>query len=79
MNQRQMSTPHAQKQNIDFTNFGFANQNGQLGNNSSLSNKQKEMERKLQELLSQREEFTPTNAPTVGKEDIDWTMGSIKR
>ncbi len=79
MNQRQMSIQHAPKQNIDFTNFGFANQNGQRGSNSALSNKQKEMERKLEELLSQREEFTPNNVPSVGTEDIDWTMGTIKR
>lgn len=82
MNQRQMSIQYAPKQNIDFTgsNFGFASQMGQGGQRGGMgmSHKQKEMEMKLQELMSQREEFTPSSAPSVRTEDIDWTQGTIR-
>jgi hypothetical protein len=76
MNQRQVTTQSAPKQNIDFTgaSFGFANQMGQRG---GFSHKQKEMEMKLQELMSQREEITPPTTPPVRVEDINWTKGTI--
>lgn len=79
MNQRQVTTQSAPKQNIDFTgaSFGFANQMGQGGQRGGFSHKQKEMEMKLQELMSQREEFTPTTTSSVRKEDIDWTRGTM--
>lgn len=77
MNQRY--TPQVQKQNIDFTgsNFGFANQMGGQREGMGMSHKQKEMDMKLQELMSQREEFTPTT-PTTRPDDIDWTRGTMK-
>lgn len=82
MNQRQIPLQQTPKQNIDFTGsqFGFASQMGQGGQRGGmgLSHKQKEVEMKLQELMSQREDFSPTNTPSIRTEDIDWTSGTIK-
>jgi hypothetical protein len=79
LNQRQISAQQAPKQNIDFTgsDFGFASQMGHGAQRCGITHKQKEMENKLQELMSQRADSSQTSQQSVRTEDINWTRGTI--
>jgi hypothetical protein len=78
MNTRNMnqdfSSPQT-KNNIDFTgaNFGFAGEIMGKNQTNSLSQKQKEIDSKLQQLLSDRKTFTPD----LPKHKIDFTTGRV--
>ncbi len=77
MNTRQNSmVPQGPRQNIDFTNtnFGFASQMSKQ-NGGGMSQKARDIDKRLQDLMSQREDFS--NTPKQPKH-IDWTTGQVE-
>jgi hypothetical protein len=75
MNQRQNVNVNAPRQDIDFTNpnFGYASQSGRQGGGSQ---KAKDFDKRLEDMLSQRQDVTPQFGGTP-QHAVDFTTGTI--